>query len=170
VPTKQGDLALLNDPVAQDLLASQALARVAYTWTDGTPRVVPVWFTWTGEELVLAGPADAPKTTALRANPQVAVTIDDVNQGGSPWRVLLVRGTATVTVVDGLVPEYAQSAHRYMGEEGGRAWLENVGKLGVAQMARIGIRPAWVGILDFRERFPSALERAMEAAQARAQS
>ena len=42
MPTKQGELALLNDPVARDLLASQALARVAYNWTDGTPRVVPI--------------------------------------------------------------------------------------------------------------------------------
>ena len=168
MPTKQGDLSLLNDPVAQDLLRSQNLARVAYTWTDGTPRVVPIWFTWTGEEIVLGSPVDAPKVKALRQNPQVAVTIDDVNEGGSPWRALLVRGAAFVEVIEGVVPEYVQSAHRYMGEEGARGWLENVGKLGLTQMARVAIRPEWVGILDFRQRFPSALERAMEAAQARA--
>ncbi len=42
--TAQGDLALLEHPVAQQLLASRELARLAYTWTDGTPRVVPIWF------------------------------------------------------------------------------------------------------------------------------
>ena len=33
-------------------------------------------------------------------------------------------------------------------------------------MARIFIRPDWVGVLDFEARFPNALERAMERAQA----
>jgi hypothetical protein len=30
-------------------------------------------------------------------------------------------------------------------------------------MARIAITPEWVGILDFEQRFPSALEKAMAA-------
>ena len=49
---QQGDLALLNDPIAQALLRSTIPARLAYSWTDGTPRVVPIWFHWTGEEFV----------------------------------------------------------------------------------------------------------------------
>jgi hypothetical protein len=32
-------------------------------------------------------------------------------------------------------------------------------------MARIFIKPTWVGILDFESRFPSAIERAMERLQ-----
>jgi hypothetical protein len=39
MPAKQGDLALLNDPVAQELLHSTIPARLAYVWRDGTPRV-----------------------------------------------------------------------------------------------------------------------------------
>ena len=61
-----------------------------------------------------------------------------------------------------------QSAHRYLGDEGAKGWLKIVGKLGLTQMARIAIWPEGVGILDFQQRYPSALERAMEAAQARA--
>ena len=37
MPTQQGDVALLDDPVAQRLLQSPAPARLAYVWTDGTP-------------------------------------------------------------------------------------------------------------------------------------
>ena len=33
-------------------------------------------------------------------------------------------------------------------------------------MVRIGIHPEWVGILDFEQRFPSAVERAVAAAPA----
>lgn len=37
------------------------------------------------------------------------------------------------------------------------------------QMARIVIQPEWAGILDFEKRYPNALERAMERAQAAGQ-
>jgi hypothetical protein len=42
--TKQGDIALLNDPVARELLQSTIPARFAYAGLDGAPRVVPIWF------------------------------------------------------------------------------------------------------------------------------
>src|SRR6516165_2903445 len=50
---RQGDLSLLEHPVARELLASNIPARIAYVWTDGTPRVTPIWFHWDGGELVL---------------------------------------------------------------------------------------------------------------------
>jgi PPOX class probable F420-dependent enzyme len=159
---KQGDLSLLNDPVAQELLQSTRLARLAYVWTDGTPRVIPVWFHWDGRELVMAGPPDAPKMKSLVRNSKVAVTIDSETW---PYHALLVRGTATCKVVDGLPPEYVSSAHRYMGDEQGDAWVANVNKMS-AQSARISIRPEWVGILDFETRWPSAIEKRMAAAGA----
>jgi hypothetical protein len=59
--TRQGSSELLNDPVAQELLRSTAPARLAYVWPDGTPRVVPIWFHWNGNEIVLGTPLKAPK-------------------------------------------------------------------------------------------------------------
>src|SRR5215212_9301160 len=73
--TNQGDLTLLEDPVAQRLLLSTIPARLAYTWTDGTPRVVPIGFHWNGTEIVLGTFPDAPKMRALRDGAQVALTI-----------------------------------------------------------------------------------------------
>jgi hypothetical protein len=58
---EQGDLALLEDDVARQLLASTVPARLAYVWKDGTPRVVPMWFHWDGSEVVLGSPPGAPK-------------------------------------------------------------------------------------------------------------
>ena len=40
--TQQGSLDLLNDSVAKTLMDSANPARLAYTWLDGTPRVVPI--------------------------------------------------------------------------------------------------------------------------------
>jgi hypothetical protein len=157
VATKQGDLALLDDPVAQELLRSATLARLAYVWPDGTPRVTPVWFSWNGAEIVVASPPGSPKLRALRDGSKVALTIDTEP---SPNKVLLVRGTATIHLVDGTPPEYDASARRYEGEEAGNEWLEQVHAL-FSHMARIAIRPEWVGLLDFETRFPSAFASAM---------
>jgi hypothetical protein len=149
----QGDLALLNDPVARQLLSSTIPARLAYSWIDGTPRVVPIWFEWDGTHVVLGSPARAPKLKALRVRPEVALTIDD---NTFPHKVLLIRGEATVGMHDDVVAEYARAATRYFGPEQGPA---GVSQLKGQSMARIAITPNWVGVLDFETRFPSALSR-----------
>jgi len=150
--TAQGDLQLLQDPVAQTLLGSRQPAHLAYTWDDGTPRVVPIWFTWTGEAIVFGTPPKAPKLKALRQREDVAVTVDDA--GAWPYKALLVRGTATVEVLDDVVPEYAEAAERYFGAEQGAAWLS---QLQGQPMARVAVTPTWAAVLDFETRFPSAL-------------
>ena len=157
MPSKQGDLSLLDHPIAQELLHSTIPARLAYTWKDGTPRVVPIWFHWNGEEVVFGTPPNAPKVMVLPDRSYVALTIDS-NQW--PWKVLLIRGIARVETVDGVPPEYAAAAQRYFGEEQGRAWVEQVRAMST-HMARISVRPTWVGLLDFETRFPSAIEAAM---------
>jgi hypothetical protein len=158
--TKQGSLALLDDPVAQQLLQSKVPARLAYNWTDGTPRVVPIGFHWNGQEIVLGTPPDAPKMKALRDGAKVALTIDSDTM---PYKVLLIRGSARTDTVDGIAPEYAATTKRVMGEQQGQGWLDQLGPMS-PRMSRVFIRPEWVGILDFETRFPSAMERAMERA------
>jgi len=149
--TDQGDLALLDDPVAQELLTSTIPAHLAYTWTDGTARVVPIWFNWSGGNVVMGSPPGAPKLQALAMNPNVAVTIDS---HAWPPHVLMVRGTAAVEMTDDIHADYAAAAERYMGEQAGKEW---VATLRGQPMARIAVQPEWVGILDFETRFPSAL-------------
>lgn len=155
--TKQGATALLNDPVAQQLLQSTSPARLAYVWHDGTPRVVPIWFHWNGREIVLGTPPTAPKVRALSARNKVAVSIDGNTW---PYQVLQIRGTARVESVAGVVPEYALAAARYFGPEQGQAWVAQVAGM-FSEMTRIVIQPEWCAILDFQTRFPSAIEAAM---------
>jgi hypothetical protein len=156
----QETLALLQDPVAERLLRSTNVAHLAYTWPDGSPRVVPIWFHWTGRELVLASPPDAPKIGALETGRQVAISIDDAS--AFPYKALLIRGPAEVQIVSGVPSEYVAAAERYFGPEQARAWVEQVRQL-QPEMARIAVRPEWVAILDFETRFPSALARRMSA-------
>jgi hypothetical protein len=156
----QGDLRLLDNEVARRLLGSTVFARLAYNALDGTPRVMPTWFNWTAGEVVMPTYVSAPhvrhpagRIRALRANPDVAITIDT---DGAPPEALLIRGRAEVTEVDGVDPDYAASAHRYLGADGARELLDQVDRPGT-RMARIAVRPTWVGVLDFRTRLPGPL-------------
>jgi len=149
----QGDLSLLQDPAAQELLQSKIPARLAYVWPDGTPRVVPIWFHWNGREIVMASPPKAPKLKALGKNPKVSLTIDD---NTFPHKVLLIRGSARLESVDGIVPEYAAAAERYFDPPMAKGWLGQL-RTKVSSMVRITVTPEWVGLLDFKTRFPSAL-------------
>ena len=157
MPTKHGSLALLNDPLAQDLLQSTSPARLAYVWRDGTPRVVPIWFHWNGKEIVLGTPAKAPKVSALAPGARVALSIDSNTW---PYKVLQIRGTAQVETITGAPPEYALAAERYFGTDQGREWVKQFEGL-FSHMVRIAVKPEWVGVLDFEKRFPSAIEAAI---------
>ena len=152
-PVQQGDLSLLQYPVSQELLRSKIPARLAYVWTDGTPRVIPIWFHWNGSEIVMASPPKAPKLKALAKNPKVSLTIDD---NTFPHKVLLIRGSARLEPMEGIVPEYAAAAERYFDPELAKGWLGQLRGM-VSSMVRITVTPEWVGLLDFQTRFPSAL-------------
>ncbi len=147
----QGDLALLDHPVAQELLQSAIPARLGYLAPDGTPRVTPIWFSWNGNEFVFGAAGSSPKVRALRLNPAVAVTIDSEK---APYKVLMARGGAEVTIVEGAVEEYADSALRYFGETQG-SQFRDYAKANMKGMARITVEPHWVGLIDFQTRYPS---------------
>jgi hypothetical protein len=158
--TAQGDLRLLDTDVARRLLDSTIPARLAYVAKDGTPRVLSTWHVWTGTELVMSTYLYCPpmgmlrpahRVAALRARTDVAVTIDTEPQ---PPEVLMLRGAVTIMEVDGMVPEQAQAARRFLGEEGGAAYVANATHP-ETRMVRIALRPTWVGVLDFQGRVPS---------------
>src|SRR6266516_3222931 len=101
----QGDVRLLGDPTAQRLLASNALARLAYVAKDGTPRVIPMGYVWNGSEIVMTTVNGSAKIGNLRARPDVALSIDTA---GPPPDVLLIRGRAELTDTGTVPPEYEQ--------------------------------------------------------------
>lgn len=147
---------LRTDPVAQELLGSTIPARLAYIWRDGKPRVVPMWFHWTGDEFLMGAPPNAPKMKVLADHPSVAFTIDGNDW---PYHVLSVRGTASVRLVDQPVevsfPEYADMARRYLGVEGAQGF-QALARQTFTHWARIAIRPEEVRILGSKHPLPSA--------------
>lgn len=147
----------LRLPGAQELLAATSAAHLAYTARDGTPRVVPVGYLWTGTEFVVSTAATAPKVAMLRRNPDVALAIDSGYSPGQA-RALSVRGRASIDVVDGIVPEYLAAAKKSMGEEGAAEFERGVRAM-YDQMARIAVVPRWVRFYDYHAgRLPGFLQ------------
>ena len=146
---------------AQQLLTSSSMARLAYLATDATPRVIPIAFYWTGEQVVVSTAATAPKVAAVSARPGVALTIDSGDTPGEA-RALSIRGRASIRIVDGVTEEYLASVRKTMDAEAAAQFEQNCREL-YGQMARIAITPHWVRYYDFGAgRLPRFLQELVE--------
>ena len=154
---------ILNRPLSQELLARD-LTRLAYVAKDGTPRTVPIAFTWNGSQIVMCTTKNAPKLPSLRRNPQVALTIDTESH---PPKILLVRGSVELDVVDGIPEEYLQMNGSYeMTPEQRVEWEAEVRSL-YDGMVRIVVTPTWVKLIDFETTLPTAVEELVRERAAR---
>jgi len=145
---------VLNRHISQELLARD-VTRLAYVAKDGTPRTIPIGFTWNGAEIVMCTTKNAPKLRALRHNPSVALTIDTEVH---PPKILLIRGRAELDVVEGIPEEYLQINGSYaMTPEQRVEWEAEVRSL-YDGMVRIVVTPAWAKLIDFETTLPSGVE------------
>jgi hypothetical protein len=148
----------LGQAGARELLESAQLTRLAYNGRDGLPRVIPIGFHWNGEHIVICTATTAPKVRALSSRPDVAVTID-VGSTPSEAKALLVRGIATVEIVDGVPGEFLAGSRKTLDAEQVEAFERQVRSM-YAQMARISIEPQWARFYDFGAgRIPSFLSK-----------
>src|SRR3954471_24026263 len=151
---------VLSRPMSQELLARD-VTRLAYVAQDGTPRAVPIAFTFNGLEVVMGTSKNASKLTALRHDPAVALTIDTEVH---PPKILLVRGRAELDVADGIPEEDLQMNGSYeMTPEQRVEWEREVRSL-YDGMVRIVITPTWAKLIDFETTLPSAVEEPGPAA------
>ncbi|WP_338019434.1 EamA family transporter [Saccharothrix deserti] len=153
---------VLHKPIAQELLASSIPARLAYIGVDGDPRVVPIAFLWDGARIVMGTVPKSAKVRALRHNPNVSLTIDTAGQ--YPPHVLLIRGTASVELVDGVPYEYVEASRKLVPAGEFAAWEAGVRAL-YEQMVLIRIEPRWAKLLDFETTIPQAVEDLVRAHQ-----
>ncbi|MGW1737592.1 pyridoxamine 5'-phosphate oxidase family protein [Nocardia sp. NPDC001965] len=145
---------ILNLPNSRELLARDLL-RMAYVAQDGTPRNIPVAFTWNGAQIVVCTTENAPKLPHLRHHPEVALTIDTEVH---PPKILLIRGRVELDAVDGIAAEYLQMNGSYdMTSEQRAEWEAEVRSL-YDGMVRIVITPTWVKLIDFETTLPTAIE------------
>jgi hypothetical protein len=149
---------ILAKPYAQQLLDGPEPARMAYIGLDGDPRVIPIGFWTEDERIVMATVPKSAKVAALRADPKVALTID---RGVYPPKVLLIRGTAEVELVEGIPDGYLRAGRKVMTDDQYPEWVAGVQGL-YEEMVMITITPTWAKLLDFETTIPRAVADLIE--------
>src|SRR6184192_2533221 len=145
---------VLATPLAQELLRSSPLAHLAYIGRDGYPRVIPTGYVWKGGS----------SWCALRTTRRKCGASDLIPGSPSPLtlkpsrqKILLVRGTATMEIVDGVPDDYLEASHKYVPRKEWDGFDAQVRGL-YPRMARISITPEWAKLLDFERTLPQAVE------------
>jgi PPOX class probable F420-dependent enzyme len=108
----------LSDAELRELLESAAICRIATVRADGRPHIAPMWFLYRDGAFYFMQRKGAAKQKIknLQDNPNVALSVDTC---ASPYRVVLVEGTAEMTEVQ--ASEIALAiAVKYLGEQAGR--------------------------------------------------
>src|SRR4026209_640498 len=72
-------------------LESEPVVWLSTVRPDGAPHLVPIWFWWDGEALLVFSKPAAPKVRTLRARPSVMLALGDAEDG---FDVGLMRGRA----------------------------------------------------------------------------
>lgn len=142
----------VDDAVVSGLIEGPNLARVAYIGRDGRPRVVPIWFAYMGDEIVMVTGPKADKVRAIEANGSVALTIDSSTP---PYAVLLINGDATIEATDGMAAEYPDIVQRYLGAAAEAYLAPMRGRVKTQRRIRVRIRN--YRVLDFVTRYPKSL-------------
>ena len=148
---------VLDDDVTRALVEREPLMRVAYTGRDGAPRVVPVAYVLRDGAFVFCTVVSSAKVAALQADPRVAITIDTPHP---QLCCLLVRGTATVDIVDGVPQEYLDASFRTVPAKQHELFEQQVRGM-YQQMARFTVTPTFARLNDFQRTAPKAIERLM---------
>jgi general stress protein 26 len=147
-------IAELDEPAVQRLLESAVLGRLGYLGPDGAPTVVPVGFLWNERRIVVCTATTAPKVSAIRRDPRVAIEIE----GDNAEEIVLLRGEAVIDIVDGIPEEYLTASRKSMGSEDAEQFEIQVRAV-YPQMARIAITPQWVRYYNFSSgRLPPFLQ------------
>lgn len=78
---------------ALERLGTSFAAWLTTVTPDGQPQSMPVWFLWTGAEILVYGDRRARRNRNLEANPRVSFHLPDEGRGGD---VVTFEGTARV--------------------------------------------------------------------------
>src|SRR5947209_11379832 len=101
------DLAKLQNPHTEERLRSEIMLWLSSVRPDGRPHLVPVWFLWDGETILIFSKPDQ-KIRNLRQNPNVMVSLDTAEQGDD---IVLIEGRAELLSdpnIKTTLPTYAQ--------------------------------------------------------------
>src|SRR4029077_6144890 len=75
------------------LLEDEPVVWLSTVRPDGSPHLVPIWFSWDGERLLIASKPTARKIANIRTNPKVMLALGEPEED---FDVGLLEGTAEI--------------------------------------------------------------------------
>lgn len=103
---------------ALERLQSDIIIWLSTVRPDGRPHLVPVWFLWDGQTILIFSKPDQ-KIRNLRQNRAVMLGLDDTDTGED---VLLIEGTAELLPAGQVAPTLPAYAAKYMPKLKGMGW------------------------------------------------
>ncbi len=119
------------------------------------PPGYPIGFLWKDGRVVVCTIPTSAKVKALSQNPTAALTIDS---DGQPPRCLLMRGRASIDIVEGVPQDYVDASLKTQSARGAKDFECGVRAM-YDSMARITIEPTWASLNDFETTLPKEMER-----------
>ena len=101
---------------AAERLDCDLIGWLATVRPSGQPDVVPVWFLWQDDEILIYSRANQQKLSNITRNPRVALVVDDTKGGGDVVRIegraSIVEGHPPATAMPAYIAKYAAAIER----------------------------------------------------------
>ncbi len=127
------DLAKLQNSHTQERLRSEIMLWLSSVRPDGRPHLVPVWFLWDGETILIFSKPDQ-KIRNLRQNPNVVVSLDTAEQGDD---IVLIEGRAELLNDPNIKPTLPAYAEKYAERLSSMGWTAEIMAKDYSQAIRI---------------------------------
>jgi PPOX class probable F420-dependent enzyme len=98
----------------RDIFGKKAFVHLATVGRDGRPQVTPVWADFDGTHIRINTARGRVKDRNLKANPQVALSVQDPD---NPYRYVQVRGRVAEMTEQGADAHIDALAKKYIGQD-----------------------------------------------------
>lgn len=112
------DLKKERDAHIDQRLRNEAIIWLSTVRPDGRPHLVPVWFLWEGQTILVFSMPNNQKIRNIRANNNVSLALEALDEGGD---VVIIEGEATLLndpAVKTTLPAYVQKYRAAMQDMG----------------------------------------------------
>jgi len=106
-----------------DFVDRPIMGKIATIQRNGSPHVVPVWFTYEHGKFIIVTPEKSVKVGNIRRNHRVSLLIDDA------YEYVLVKGKAVINDKGSVEKETERQAVMYLGKDEGRKILPEILKV-----------------------------------------
>lgn len=137
----------LNTELVREILESRLIANLATTNLDGSIHVIPMWFVWDGDAVLIPTHEGTRKSRNLQRDPRATVMIDD-SKGGFDLRGVTVVCDAEVVRAPTSLELNRRIHMKYVTDHG--LELEAVSRYLATDDVTLRLRPVKVSSWDLR--------------------